>query len=89
MSAAGFELAGAGHPIIPVMIGDAALAAEMAAQLMGHGVYVTAFSYPVVPLGSARIRTQMNAAHSNEDIDRAVEAFTTVGRSLGLIGDAS
>ena len=86
MSDAGFELTGAGHPIIPVMIGDAAMAAEMAAKMMDHGVYVTAFSYPVVPHGTARIRTQMNAAHTPADIDRAVDAFTIVGRELGLIG---
>lgn len=85
MEAVGFELSGSGHPIIPVMIGDAALAAEMATRLLTHGIYVTAFSFPVVPRGQARIRTQMNAAHSSEDIDRTIEAFTVVGRVLGLI----
>ena len=86
MTAAGFTLSGADHPIIPVMIGDATLAGQMASALLDHGVYVTAFSFPVVPHGSARIRTQMNAAHSSADVDRAVEAFTTVGRDLGIIG---
>ena len=86
MTAAGFTLSGEGHPIIPVMIGDAALAGEMAARLLDLGIYVTAFSFPVVPHGTARIRTQMNAAHSDDDIDRTVAAFGDVGRELGLVG---
>jgi glycine C-acetyltransferase len=86
MTDAGFTLSGAGHPIIPVMIGDATLAGAMAARLLAHGIYVTAFSYPVVPVGTARIRTQMNAAHSPDDIDRAIAAFVTVGTDLGVIG---
>jgi glycine C-acetyltransferase len=85
MTRAGFELSGAGHPIIPVMIGDATAAGAMSERLLELGVYVTAFSYPVVPHGTARIRTQMNAAHTDADIDRAVEAFTTAGRDQGLI----
>ena len=85
MTAAGFTLAGEGHPIIPVMLGDAVLAQKVAAAMMEHGVYVTAFSYPVVPKGRARIRTQMSAAHETADIDRAVEAFTAVGRALEVI----
>ncbi len=85
MTAAGFDLAGDGHPIIPVMLGDAALAATMADRLLERGVYVTAFSYPVVPVGTARIRTQMNAAHDDDDIDQTVEAFVAVGRELGVI----
>ena len=85
MERAGFELSGAGHPIIPVMIGDAALATDMAARLLTHGIYVTAFSYPVVPRGLARIRTQMNAAHSSDDIDGTIDAFAAVGRELGLL----
>ena len=88
MTEAGFTLSGEGHPIIPVMIGDASLASDMAARLLDHGIYVTAFSFPVVPHGTARIRTQMNAAHSNDDIDRAVDAFTIVGTELGLVGGA-
>ena len=85
MTKAGFTLAGADHPIIPVMIGDAALAGEMAARMLERGIYVIGFSFPVVPKGQARIRTQMSAAHSFADIDRAVEAFTEVGKELGVI----
>ena len=84
MEAAGFTLAGAGHPIIPVMLGDAKVAGEMAQRLLAKGVYVIAFSFPVVPQGKARIRTQMSAAHSDEDIDRAVAAFTEVASEMGL-----
>jgi glycine C-acetyltransferase len=85
MTKAGFTLAGADHPIIPVMIGDAALAQAMAEKMLARGIYVIGFSFPVVPRGQARIRTQMSAAHSTADIDRAVEAFTEVGRELGVI----
>lgn len=85
MSALGFELAGADHPIIPVMLGDAALATQMADRLLELGIYVIGFSYPVVPQGQARIRTQMSAAHEREHIDQAVEAFAKVGRELGVI----
>jgi glycine C-acetyltransferase len=85
MTKLGFTLAGAGHPIIPVMIGDAALAAAMAEKMLERGIYVIGFSFPVVPKGQARIRTQMSAAHSFADIDRAVEAFGEVGKELGLI----
>jgi len=85
MGAAGFTLAGAGHPIIPVMIGDAKAAGEMAARLLERGIYVVAFSYPVVPQGTARIRTQMSAAHSDDDIDRAVAAFVEVGKEMGVV----
>ncbi|MEZ5271758.1 MAG: glycine C-acetyltransferase [Ilumatobacteraceae bacterium] len=74
MTAAGFTLAGAGHPIIPVMLGDAKVAGDMAQRLLARGLYVIAFSYPVVPQGAARIRTQMSAAHTDEDIDAAVAA---------------
>jgi glycine C-acetyltransferase len=85
MTAAGFTLAGAGHPIIPVMLGDAKVAGEMAERLLAEGVYVIAFSYPVVPQGAARIRTQMSAAHSDADIDRAVEAFVKIGREMEVV----
>ncbi len=85
MSSAGFTLAGAGHPIIPVMIGDAALAVEMADRLLEEGIYVVGFAFPVVPQGQARIRTQMSAAHTPEHIDEAVEAFVKVGTELGVI----
>ncbi len=85
MTAAGFVLAGEGHPIIPVMLGDAVLAQDFSARMMERGVYVTAFSFPVVPRGQARIRTQMSAAHETADIDRAVEAFIAVGRELEVV----
>jgi glycine C-acetyltransferase len=85
MEAAGFTLTGAGHPIIPVMLGDAKVAGEMAQRLLDKGVYVIAFSFPVVPQGKARIRTQMSAAHRDEDIDRAVAAFTEVGTEMGAL----
>jgi glycine C-acetyltransferase len=85
MEDAGFTLAGAGHPIIPVMLGDAKVAGEMAQRLLAKGLYVIAFSFPVVPQGQARIRTQMSAAHTDDDIDRAVAAFTEVGREMGVV----
>ena len=85
MTGAGFALAGDGHPIIPVMLGDARLAVEMSDRLLQMGVYVIGFSFPVVPKGQARIRTQMSAAHSTEDVDEAIEAFVTVGRELEVI----
>ena len=85
MREAGFELAGADHPIVPVMLGDAVLAERFAAGMMQEGVYVTSFSYPVVPHGQARIRTQMSAAHGREDLDRAIDAFVGVGRALEVI----
>ena len=73
------------HPIIPVMIGDARRAQEFAAALMEQGIYVTAFSYPVVPEGQARVRTQMSAAHTDEQLERAAEVFERAGRSTGVI----
>jgi glycine C-acetyltransferase len=85
MTALGFELVAGAHPIIPVMLGDAALATRMADALLAEGVYVIGFSYPVVPKGKARIRTQMSAAHTAEQIDRAVAAFAKVGKALGVI----
>ncbi len=85
MTAAGFALAGGGHPIIPVMLGDAKLATEMADRLLGEGIYVIGFSFPVVPQGQARIRTQMSASHTSADVEAAVAAFIKVGRSLGVI----
>jgi glycine C-acetyltransferase len=85
LAAAGFTLTPGEHPIIPVMIGDAAAAARLAAALQARGVYVTAFSYPVVPQGKARIRTQMNAAHSPADLDRAIAAFAAAGRETGAL----
>ncbi|HET8790584.1 MAG TPA: glycine C-acetyltransferase [Modicisalibacter sp.] len=85
MSAAGFTLAGADHPIIPVMLGDARLAGEFANRLLAEGIYVIGFSFPVVPKGQARIRTQLSAAHTFEQIDNAIEAFTRIGRELEVI----
>jgi glycine C-acetyltransferase len=85
MSKLGFTLAGAGHPIIPVMLGEAKLATAMADALLKEGIYVIGFSFPVVPTGQARFRTQMSAAHSGLDFDRAVSAFVKVGKAMGAI----
>jgi glycine C-acetyltransferase len=85
MTAAGFNLRPGEHPIIPVMLGDEKLAVRMAARLLDEGIYVIAFSYPVVPVGSARIRVQLSAAHTDDMIDRCVAAFAKVGRELGAI----
>ena len=85
MEKLGFKLLGAGHAIIPVLLGDAKLAGKMAAAMLEEGVYVVGFSYPVVPQEKARIRTQMSAAHTRADLEFAVAAFAKVGRSLGVI----
>ena len=85
MQEAGFTLAGAGHAIIPVMIGDARLAGDFANRLLEAGIYVIGFSYPVVPEGQARIRTQISAAHTPEQIETAIAAFTRIGREMGVI----
>jgi glycine C-acetyltransferase len=85
MEALGFRLVPGSHPIIPVMLGDARLAQEMAERLLAEGIYVVGFSFPVVPQGQARIRTQMSAAHTRGEIDRAIAAFAKVGRELGVI----
>jgi len=85
MTALGFTLVPGQHPIIPVMLGDAALASGMADALLAEHVYVVGFSFPVVPKGRARIRTQMSAAHTAEQIERAVAAFAKVGRKFGAI----
>ncbi|HEV3241229.1 MAG TPA: glycine C-acetyltransferase [Casimicrobiaceae bacterium] len=85
MTALGFELVAGEHPIIPVLLGDAALATRMADALLAEGVYVIGFSYPVVPKGKARIRTQMSAAHTPQQLDQAVAAFAKVGKELGVI----
>ncbi|PTU33098.1 glycine C-acetyltransferase [Stenotrophobium rhamnosiphilum] len=82
LTAAGFELLPGEHPIIPVMLHDATLAAKVAEGLLAEGVYVTAFSYPVVPKGKARIRTQMSAAHTLDELDQAIAAFTAVKKRL-------
>jgi glycine C-acetyltransferase len=85
MTEAGFSIVPGEHPIAPVMLGDAALAARFAEKLLERGVYVIGFSYPVVPMGKARIRTQMCAGHTLEQLDRAIEGFIAVGRELGVI----
>ena len=85
MQAAGFTLVPGRHPIIPVMLGDAVLAQKMAARMLEKGIYVVGFSFPVVPRGQARIRTQMSAAHTREHLDRAIEAFIEVGQEVGVI----
>jgi len=83
----GFKLKQGPTPILPVMIGDATLAGKMADALLERGIYVIGFSYPVVPQGQARIRMQISAAHTDEQIDRAIEAFHEVGRELGIVGE--
>ena len=85
ITAAGLEIRPGTHPITPVMLGDAKLAADMAQRLLAHGIYVIGFSFPVVPKGAARIRVQISAGHSVEDIDRAIAAFATVGAELGVV----
>lgn len=85
MGRAGFEIKPGTHPIVPVMLGDAKLAQEMAARLLDEGIYVTGFSFPVVPRGEARIRVQVSAVHEPDDLSRAVEAFAKVARTLGVL----
>ncbi len=85
MEQSGLKIRPGTHPIVPVMLGDAKLAADMAQRLLGHGIYVIGFSFPVVPKGQARIRVQLSAAHSTEDVDRAIGAFAAVGRELGVV----
>lgn len=86
MTAAGFRLRPGVHPIIPIMLGEAKLAVDFARRLLDEGIYVIGFSFPVVPQGAARIRTQISAAHSEADIDRAIAAFAKVGGELGVTG---
>ena len=85
MTKAGFTLAGADHAIIPVMLGEAKVAQEFARLLQNEGIYVTGFFYPVVPKGQARIRTQISAGHTHQQLERAVDAFTRIGKQLGVI----
>ncbi|XP_047536396.1 2-amino-3-ketobutyrate coenzyme A ligase, mitochondrial [Vanessa atalanta] len=85
MTAVGLTVAGDDHPICPVMVGEAALASDLAAGMLERGVYVVAFSYPVVPKGGARVRVQLSAAHAPDDVRRAVQAFADVARNIGLI----
>jgi glycine C-acetyltransferase len=86
LTGAGFTLLPGEHPIIPVMVGDAKIAQSMAAGLLERGIYAVGFSYPVVPMEQARIRIQVSAAHEREHLDRAIAAFTQVGRKLGVLG---
>ncbi|MEE2745189.1 MAG: glycine C-acetyltransferase [Bdellovibrionota bacterium] len=85
MEKAGFKLIPGNHPIIPIMLGDASLAKTMSNELLKEGIYVVGFSYPVVPKGLARIRTQISAAHTKQDLERAIEAFIKVGKKLNVI----
>jgi len=85
MSAAGFTLAGKDHAIIPVMLGDAKVASEFSRRMLEQGIYVVGFSFPVVPKGQARIRTQISAAHSKEQLDKAIHAFIRIGKDMGVI----
>ena len=85
MAGTGFKIAGKDHPISPVMLGDAALSQKFADKLLEHGVYAIGFFYPVVPQGTARIRTQISAAHTREQLDKGIEAFVKTGKELGVI----
>jgi len=85
LETSGFDLVPGEHPIIPVMLGDAVLAQKMAASMLEKGIYVIGFSFPVVPEGNARIRTQISAAHKKAHLDKAIDAFIEVGRKLGVI----
>ena len=85
MTAAGFDIRPGATPIVPIMLGDARLAMDMANQLLDEGIYVIGCSYPVGPKGKARIRTQLSAAHTPADVERAIEAFTKVGKALKVI----
>ena len=85
MTSAGFRILPGEHPIVPVMLGDASLASRMADQMLKRGIYVVGFSFPVVPRGEARIRTQMSAAHTRQHLEQAVNAFIEVGKQLNVI----
>ena len=85
MEAVGFTCSGANHAIVPVMLGDAKVASDMANQLLAEGIYVIGFSFPVVPKGQARIRTQISAAHTKTQLDQAIDAFTRTGKAMGVI----
>jgi glycine C-acetyltransferase len=85
MASRGFQIVEGTHPIVPVMLGDARLAQNMAKDMLEEGIYVVGFSYPVVPKGQARIRVQLSAAHTREQVNQAIEAFTRVGKKHGVI----
>ncbi len=85
MTAAGFDIRPGDHPIVPIMLYDAVLAADFASKLLDEGVYVTGFFFPVVPKGQARIRVQLSAAHEQTHLDKAIAAFKKVGAALGVL----
>jgi glycine C-acetyltransferase len=85
MAQTGFTIGGTDHPISPVMLGDAALSQKFADTLLDHGVYAVGFFYPVVPQGKARIRTQISAAHTRDQLDAGIAAFVKTGKALGVI----
>ena len=85
MTAAGFNIKPGDHPIVPIMLGEAKLSQDMARDLLDLGIYVIGFFYPVVPKGQARIRVQLSAAHTRDQIDRAIDAFTQVGKRYGVV----
>jgi glycine C-acetyltransferase len=85
MQAKGFDIPDSPHPIVPIMLGEAKLAQDMARDLLAEGIYVIGFSFPVVPKGKARIRVQLSAAHTREELDKAIEAFTRVGKRYRII----
>ena len=88
MTTAGFDIKPGTHPIVPIMLYDAPLAQKFASQLLDEGIYVIGFYYPVVPKGQARIRVQLSAAHNREHLDKAIAAFTKIGRTLGVLQSA-
>jgi glycine C-acetyltransferase len=85
MTKAGFDIRPGDHPIVPIMLYEATVAQEMADRMLREGIYVIGFFYPVVPKGKARIRVQLSAAHDKQMLDRAIDAFTRVGRDMGVI----
>lgn len=87
MASAGFDIKPSEHPIVPIMLGDARLAQDMAADLLGEGIYVIGFSYPVVPKGQARIRVQISAAHTRAHLDKAIAAFAKIGKARGVLSN--
>jgi glycine C-acetyltransferase len=88
MRARGFDIPESPHPIVPIMLGDAKLAQDVARDLLEEGIYVIGFSYPVVPKGKARIRVQISAAHTRKELDKAIEAFARVGKRYGVIQES-
>jgi glycine C-acetyltransferase len=85
MTAEGFDIKPGDHPIVPIMLYDAVLAQQFAAQLLEEGIYVIGFFFPVVAKGQARIRVQLSAAHEQHHLDKAIQAFTKIGKALGVI----